>query len=55
MFQIVGVGYEPLAEEDFDDGLEMEDDSQVLLSHLLPKACMRTRTEQLRRLMARRS
>jgi hypothetical protein len=43
MFEMDGLQYGPPPEDDFDDGLEMEDDTTVILSQLLPKSGKRTR------------
>jgi hypothetical protein len=43
LFEIDGLRYGPPPEDDFDDGLEMEDDTRVMLSTLLPKSGKRTR------------
>lgn len=42
-FEIEGVRYGPLPEDDFDYGLEMEDESSVRLVDLVPKSGKRTR------------
>lgn len=43
VFEIDGMRYGPPPEDGFDDGLEMEDDSRVRLSQMLPKSGQRTR------------
>lgn len=42
-FEVEGVRYGPLPEDDFDYGLEMEDESSVRLVDLVPKSGKRTR------------